>query len=134
MPPRWVKFTLIFLIAYGLLITGFLLSWYPHSVIESKETRLDQGGLTQSEIDDLQGSLPWWRNQGIFYYGSASNFVLASGILVLVYAIVYSVLSTWRETIGARQINAKRDEISQVEFEEKETNNFQYEKTKKREN
>lgn len=133
MPSRWVKFTLIFLIAYGLLITGFLLSWYPHSVIESKEARLDQGGLTQSEIDDLQGSLPWWRNQGIFYYGSASNFVLASGILVLVYAIVYSVLSTWRETIGARQIDAKRDEISQVEFEEKETNNFQYEKTRRKE-
>jgi hypothetical protein len=55
--------------ASGLLLAGFLLAWYPHSVIESKETRLDQGGLTQSEIGNLQGSLSWWRAQGIFYYG-----------------------------------------------------------------
>ena len=133
MPSHWVKFTLIFIVASGLLFAGFFLAWYPHSVIESMEARLNQGGLTQSEIDNLQGGLPWWRAQGIFYYGLASNFVLASGILVLVYAIVYSVLSTWRESIRAKQINAKRQDISQVRFEEQETANFQYEKTIKTE-
>lgn len=133
MPSHWVKFALIFIIAYGLLLASFFLAWYPHSVIESMEARLNQGGLTQSEIDTLQGGLPWWRVQGIFYYGSASNFVLASGILVLVYAIVYSVLFTWRESMRAKQVNAKREEISQVKFEERETDNFQYEKTRKTE-
>ena len=133
MPSNWVKFTLLFIIAAGLLLTGFLLAWYPHSVIESKETQLDQGGLTQSEIGNLQGSLSWWSAQGIFFYGSASNFVLASGILVLVYAIVYSVLSNWRESIRAKQIDAKRQEISQSKFEEQETANFQLEKTRKTE-
>jgi len=133
MPSHWVKFTLMFIIASGLLLAGFFLAWYPHSVIESMETRLNQGGLTQSEIDNLQGSLTWWRAQGIFYYGSASNFVIASGILALAYAIVYSVLFTWRESMRAKQINAKREEISQVKFEENETDNFQYEKTRKTE-
>jgi hypothetical protein len=131
MASHWVKFTFLFVIASGLLFAGFFLAWYPHSVIESMEARLNQGGLTQSEIDNLQGGLPWWRDQGIFYYGSASNFVLASGILVLVYTIVYSVLSTWRESVRTKQINAKRQEISQVKFEEKETANFQYEKKRK---
>jgi hypothetical protein len=131
MPSHWVKFTFLFVIASGLLFAGFFLAWYPHSVIESMEARLNQGGLTQSEIDNLQGGLPWWRDQGIFYYGSASNFLLASGILVLVYAIVYSVLSTWRESVKAKQINAKRQQISQVKFEEKETANFQYKKKRK---
>lgn len=133
MPSNRVKFTLLFIMAFGLLLAGFLLTWYPHSVIESKETQLDQGGLTQSEIGNLQGSLSWWRAQGIFYYGSASNFVLASGILVLVYAIVYSVLSTWRESIRTRQIDAKRQEISHTKFEEQETANFRHEKTSKTE-
>ncbi|MBN1245605.1 hypothetical protein JXA31_08430 [Candidatus Bathyarchaeota archaeon] len=102
-------------------------------MIESLEARLNQGELTQSEIDNLQGGLTWWRAQGIFYYGSASNFVLASGILALAYAIIYSVLFTWRESMRAKQINAKRQETSQVKFEEKETDNFQYEKTRKTE-
>jgi hypothetical protein len=133
MPSHWVKFTLIFIVAAGLLLAGFLLAWYPHSVIESMEAQLNQGGLTQSEIDNLQGALPWWRSQGIFYYGSASNFVIASGILVLVYAIVYSVLFTWRESMKNKQINAKRQEISPVKIEEKSTENFQYEKTRKTE-
>ena len=132
MPGNWVKFTLLFIMASALLLAGFLLAWYPHSVIESKETQLDQGGLTQSEIGNLQGSLSWWRAQGIFYYGSASNFVLASGILVLVYAIVYSMLSTWRESIKAKQIDAKRQEVSQAAFEEQETG-VRLEKTKKTE-
>lgn len=133
MPSQWVKFTLLFGVASGLLLAGFLLAWYPHSVIESMETRLNQGGLTQSELDQLEGSLPWWRTQGIFHYGSASNFVIASGILVLVYAIVYSVLFTWRESIRAKKDNAKRRETSQFTFEENEADNFQYKKTRKTE-
>ena len=133
MPSQWVKFTLLFVVASGLLLAGFFLVWYPHSVIESMEARLDQGGLTQSELDNLIGGLPWWRAQGIFYYGSAGNFVIAAGILVLVYAIVYSVLVTWRESIRDKQINAKRQQIPQFRFEEKKTHNFQYEKTRKTE-
>ena len=133
MPSQWVKFPLLFVVASGLLLAGFLLAWYPRSVIESMEAQLNQGGLTQSEIDNLQGALPWWRAQGIFYYGSASNFVIASGIIVLVYAIVYSVLFTWRESMKNKQINAKRQETSQVKIEEKSTENFQYEKTRKTE-
>jgi hypothetical protein len=131
MPSQWVKLTLIFIIGSGLLVAGLLLNWYPHSVIESKETRLNQGGLTQSEIDNLQGSLPWWRAQGIFYYGLASNFVIASGILVLVYAIVRSVLFTWRASKRNRHINVKKQEASHVKIEENLTDNFQYEKTRK---
>ena len=133
MPSNRVKFTLLFIMASGLLLAGFLLAWYPNSVIENKESQLDRGGLTQSEIGNLQGSLSWWRAQGIFYYGSASNFVLASGILVLVYAIVYSVLSTWQESIRTKQIDAKRQESSYAKFEEQETANFRHEKIRKTE-
>lgn len=133
MPSRWVKFTLLFIVAAGLLLAGFFLAWYPHSVIESMEARIEQGGLTQSELDNLIGGLPWWRAQGIFYYGAAGNFVIAAGILVLVYVIVYFVLVTRREKIRDKQINAKRQQIPQFKFEEKETMNFQYEKTRKTE-
>ena len=133
MPSHWVIFTLIFIIASGLLLASLFLSWYPHSVIESMEAQLNQGGLTQSEIDNLQGSLLWWSVQGIFHYGTASSFMLASGILVLVYALVNYVLFTWRKSTKAKQIKAKRQETPQVKFEEKEPANVQYEKTRKKE-
>ena len=133
MVSQSVKFTLLFVIASVLLFAGFLLSWYPHSVIESMETRLNQGGLTQSELDQFEGSLTWWQAQGIFYYGSASNFVIASGILVLVYTIVYSVLFTLQESIRAKKGYIKRQEISQIKFEENEIDNFQFEETQKTE-
>ena len=133
MPSHWVKFTLIFIVASGLLFAGFFLAWYPHAVIEDMEARLNQGGLTQSEIDNLQGGLPWWRAQGILYYVSASNFVIAAGILVLVYAIAYSVLITWRESIRTKQTNTKRQEVTQVKFEQNETEIFQYKRKRKTE-
>ena len=91
MPSHRVNFTLLFVIACALLLAGFFLAWYPHSVIESMEAQLNQDGLTQAEIGHLEGGLLWWRDQGILLYGSASNFVKAAGILVFIYA-VYVVL------------------------------------------
>ncbi|TRO51703.1 hypothetical protein E2P63_04610 [Candidatus Bathyarchaeota archaeon] len=131
MPSKSVKFTLLFILASGLLLAGFFLAWYPHSIIKSLETQIEQGGLTQSELDNLVGSLVWWRNQGLFNYGSAGNFVIATGILVLIYAIVYSVLLTWRESVKAQKTSKKR-KISQIKFEENKTA-IQYEKTRKTE-
>jgi hypothetical protein len=112
MASHWVKFTVIFIIASGLILTAVFLSWYPSSRIESLETRLNQSGLTQAEIDWIESSLIWWRSQGVFTYGSASNFVLLGGILVLAYAISYILLSNWRASA-----RAKRQNISEVKWE-----------------
>jgi hypothetical protein len=97
MPSFRVKLTFISVIALGLLLVGFFLAWYPYSVIENREAQLNQGGLTQAEIDYLESSLVWWRNQGIWLYGPAANIVKAAGILVLIYAI-YLILSICRES------------------------------------
>ena len=59
--------------------------------------------------------------------------MIATGILVLVYTIVYFVLFTWRESIRDKQINPKREQIPQFKSEEKKTINFQYEKARKKE-
>jgi hypothetical protein len=87
MPSLRVKLALLFVVASGLLVAGFFLSWYPHAVIENMETQLNQGGLTQAEVGNLEGGLIWWRYPGILYYESASNVVKALGILVLIYAV-----------------------------------------------
>jgi hypothetical protein len=75
--------------------------------------------------------LSWWSNQGVYVYGSVSNFVLAGGVLVLVYAIVYLTISTWRESIAAKPVGSKRYDIPQPRSDEQEADRFRFEKTKK---
>ena len=59
--------------------------------------------------------------------------MIAAGILVLVYAIAYSILITWRESIRTKQTNTKRQEVTQVKFEQNETEIFQYKRKRKTE-
>ena len=89
-----IKLALTIVIASGLLLAGFFIAWYPYLVIENREAQLNQGGITQAEVDYLESSLIWWRNQGILLYTSAANIVKAAGILVLIYAI-YLILSIY---------------------------------------
>ena len=120
MASLWIKFTVIFIVGAALILTGFLLSWYPHYKCEILELDLSQSGLTQAEIDNLASSLSWWSNQGVYTYGSVANFVLIGGLLVFVYGIVYSLTSVWRESIKAKTILAKQQEVSEVELKEKQ--------------
>jgi len=55
--------------------------------------------------------------------------VIATGILVLIYAIIYSLLLTWRESVKTEKTGKKR-KILQVKFEENKTA-IQYEETRK---
>ena len=77
-------------------------------------------------------SARWWQDEGVFAYGSASNFVILSGILVLIYAVVYSLLSIWRDTIRAKPTDAKQYNIPQISSKGQETESFQYEQTRKK--
>jgi hypothetical protein len=131
MTSHWIKFTAIFIVASALLFSGFLLAWYPSSRIETLEMYLDQSGLTQAEIDNLESSLSWWSNQGVYTYGSVANFVLLGGFLVLVYAIVYSITSVWRESIKAKLTLEEKRYVSGGEPERQEPINYQYEQTRK---
>jgi hypothetical protein len=132
MISNWLKFTVIFTVASAFLLAGFLIAWYPSYMIQTLELNLGQNGLTQAEINSLQWTLVWWSDQGEFIFSSVSSFVIAGGILVLIYAIVYSVVSTWRESIRAKVILAKTQTTSEVEIEEQETENFQPKKTGKK--
>jgi hypothetical protein len=113
MASPWIKFSVIFAIASALLLAGFFIAWYPHSVIEGLEGILSQSDLTQPQRDWYQGSLLWWQNQGVFTYESVANFVILSGVIVLVYAIVYSIFSTWRPSNQAESIESNNYDIRQ---------------------
>lgn len=131
MASNWLNFTIIFIAAAALLLAGFLLAWYPSYVREILELNLGQSGLTQAEIDNLESSISWWSNQGAFTYGSVAIFVIIGGLLVLVYGIVYSLVSTWRESIRAKAVFEKQRYASQAELAD-QSGNFQYEQTKNR--
>jgi hypothetical protein len=131
MASHWVKFTIIFVVAAALLFAGFFLAWYPSYKSEILKLNLSQNGLTQAERDNLQSSLSWWSNQGVYIYGSVANFILVGGFLVLAYAIVYSITSVWRESIKAKVTLEERRYVSRGEPEKQEPMNYPYEQTKK---
>ena len=103
MVSSWIKFTAIFIVAATLLLTGFLIAWYPSYRSEILELNLGQSDLTQAERDSLESSLSWWNTVGSSMYGSIANFVILGGFLVLVYAIIYSITSVYH----ARSTKAK---------------------------
>lgn len=127
MVSNWIKFTIIFVVAAALIFAGFFLAWYPSYKSEILRLNLSQSGLTQAERDNLQSSLSWWSNQGVYTYGSVANFILVGGLLVLAYGIVYSLTSTWRESIRNKATLEEQQYVSQ----EQEPINYQYEQTRK---
>jgi hypothetical protein len=104
MASYWVKFTAIFVVASALMLTGFSVAWYPHYQSELLRLTLEQNSLTQVQRWDFEGGLNWWNNIGSYLYGSIGNSILMAGILVLLYAILYLVISVWRESKSPKKM------------------------------
>jgi len=95
-----VNLAVLIVIGSVLLLVGFFMMWYPSYVIDILELNLGQSGLTQAEINALQGSLNWWRTWGTINYEAPSYFLFSAGILVLVFAIIYYSVTFRSENSG----------------------------------
>jgi hypothetical protein len=104
MASPWIKFTVIFIVASALMVTGFSIAWYPHYRSEIIRLTLEQSSLTQAQRWEYEGSLSWWNNVGVFMFSSIGNSVLIGGLLVLLYAIVYIVTIVWRESKSPKKV------------------------------
>ena len=91
---RSVKIVLTaFALGVILIIAGQSLYRYASQTITDRETQLSQAGLSQSERDNLQGSLIWWRNAIVSTYGPASIALIAAGIAVLTTLTGYFIVT-----------------------------------------
>ena len=94
---RSVKIVLtVFAVGVILIIAGQSLYRYANQSITDLETQLSQADLSESERDNLQGSLVWWRNAIVSTYGPTSIALIAAGIAVLSILTVYFVLTVRR--------------------------------------
>jgi hypothetical protein len=109
MPWSWKRFTILFLAGAVFLLVGLVFAWYPSSVIGGLEERLRQGGLPQTEKDWIQGSLSWWYWARITTYEPLSYVLIAIGLVIIAYSIVYSSFSIWRE-LGLKRIEQTKRE------------------------
>ena len=90
---RSVKIVLtVFAVGVILIIAGQSLYRYANQSITDLETQLSQADLSQSERDNLQGSLVWWRNAIVSTYGPTSIALIAAGIAILSILTGYFVL------------------------------------------
>ena len=111
MASYWVKFTALFIVASALMLTGFSVAWYPHYQSEILRLTLEQDSLTQVQRWNFEGGLNWWNNIGIYLYSSIGNSILIAGILVLLYAILYLVISFWRESKPPKNMEMRQAKL-----------------------
>lgn len=83
-----MKFKILFAIGAVILIIGFIVQWYPTSIIGGLEERLDDSDITVDESNKLQGALNSWKVHQITSFTPISNILIIVGIIVIVYAVV----------------------------------------------
>jgi hypothetical protein len=83
----------IFAAGAVILVVGLVLSWYPSSVIGGLETRLNQSGLSQNEINTDQGALNSWQIWQITTFQPLSNVFITIGLIVMVYSVIAGIFS-----------------------------------------
>ena len=78
-----------FVVGAILLVVGYLIQWYPNTVIVGLEDRLENPGLPQDRRSDLLYTIDWWETQRIAVFNPVGTILMIIGLLVVVYAIVH---------------------------------------------
>jgi len=78
-----------FVVGAILLFVGYLIQWYPNTVIVGLEDRLENPGLPQDRRSDLLYTIDWWETQRIAVFNPVGTILMIIGLLVVVYAIVH---------------------------------------------
>jgi len=74
----------ILIVGIILLVVGVFLSYYPNSVISGIQEKLNSGSLSQVDIWMYSGSLSWWNNQQLTVYQPLSDFLIATGEIIVI--------------------------------------------------
>jgi hypothetical protein len=98
MPWSWKYFCAIFLVGSILLTFGYVVAWYPQSVISGLEDRLNNSNLSQNDKWDVQGSLAWWKLAKVDTFAPLSNIIILLGVLLILLSITYSIFAIWNNS------------------------------------
>jgi hypothetical protein len=104
MPWNLKGFAAVFIVGMIVLTIGTALAAYTDSTILGIQHRLKQSDISQSERYALQGSLDWWNSEKVTFFQPLSNTATTLGLVVILFSIVYAVLSIWHESIHMRRL------------------------------
>jgi len=88
-----VSFKIWFAVGATILIVGFIVQWYPTSIVEGLEERLSESGLSTDERSKLQGALNSWKVHQITAFTPISNILIVVGIITIVYAVISNIFT-----------------------------------------
>lgn len=88
----------LFVVGAILLVVGYLVQWYPNTVIVGLEDRLENPGLPQDRRSDLLYTIDWWETQRIAVFNPVGTIFMIVGLLVVVYAIVHFIAVLFKLT------------------------------------
>ncbi len=87
-----------FMVGAILVVVGYLIQWYPNMVIAGLEDRLENPELPQGRRSDLLYTIDWWETQRITIFSPVATILMISGLLVVLYAIVYFIAVLFKLT------------------------------------
>jgi len=87
------RFKILFAIGAVILVIGFIVQWYPSSIIDGMKERLKQSDVTTDERAKLNGALDSWNIWQITTFQPLSSILVAAAIIILVYSIISGVFS-----------------------------------------
>lgn len=88
----------LFMVSAILVVVGYLVQWYPNTVIVGLEDRLENPELPQGKRTDLLYTIDWWETQKIMIFNPVATVLMVIGFLVVVYAIVYFIAVLFKLT------------------------------------
>ena len=87
------SFNMLFTLGAVIIIVGLMLQWFPESTIAGIERRLAESGLSTEKRNELQGALLSWELWQLAVFNPVSTVLLASGIIITIYAILSAIFS-----------------------------------------
>jgi len=84
---------MLFTLGAVIIIVGLMLQWFPESTIAGIERRLAESGLSTEKRNELQGALLSWELWQLAVFNPVSTVLLASGIIITIYAILSAIFS-----------------------------------------
>lgn len=92
------KVSRFFVVGAILVVVGYLIQWYPNTVIAGLEDRLENPELPQGRRSDLLYTIDWWETQRITIFSPVAMVLMIIGLLVVVYAVIYFIAVLFKLT------------------------------------
>lgn len=119
---NWKGIVAALVIGATITSVGLAVGWITNSTIANIQFQLQGNALSTAERDALQGSLSWWQIERTSSYGPLSQFVVIIGFIIIIFSVIYMVLSILGEFFNrTKRVKIENTPINEEPTEDPQT-------------